>query len=176
MSFRGTTILAVRKDGKVAIAGDGQVTLGNTVMKGNSRKVRRMFHDRVITGFAGATADAFTLFELIEKKLAQYDGDLTRAAVEMAKEWRTDRTLQKLDAMMLVADKDVTFLLSGSGDVVQPEHNAIAIGSGGTFAYSAAMAYLDVGNLSAAEVARKSLEIAADICIYTNKNIIVEEL
>ncbi len=176
MSFRGTTILAVRKDGKVAIAGDGQVTLGNTVMKGNSRKVRRMFHDRVITGFAGATADAFTLFELIEKKLAQYDGDLTRAAVEMAKEWRTDRTLQKLDAMMLVADKDVTFLLSGSGDVVQPEHNAIAIGSGGTFAYAAAMAYLDGGTLTAAEVARKSLEIAADICIYTNKSIIVEEL
>ncbi|MCF7934177.1 MAG: ATP-dependent protease subunit HslV [Spirochaetia bacterium] len=176
MSFRGTTILAVRKDGKVAIAGDGQVTLGDTVMKGNSRKVRRMFHDQVITGFAGATADAFTLFELIEKKLNQYDGDLTRAAVELAKEWRTDRTLRKLEAMMLIADRDDTFLISGTGDVVQPEHDAIAIGSGGSYAYAAARAYLDTEGLDAAEIARRSLLIASDICIYTNSNIIVEEL
>ncbi len=176
MSFRGTTILAVRKGGSVAIAGDGQVTLGNTVMKGNARKVRRLYHDRVITGFAGATADAFTLFELIEKRLSQYDGDLTRAAVEMAKEWRTDRTLQKLDAMMIVADKDVTFLISGTGDVVQPEHDCIAIGSGGSYAYAAARAYMDVDAYDAATTARKALEIASEICIYTNGSIIVEEL
>lgn len=176
MSFRGTTILAVRKDGKVAIAGDGQVTLGDTVMKGNSRKVRRMYRDSVITGFAGATADAFTLFELIEKKLNQYDGDLTRAAVELAKEWRIDRNLRKLEAMMLVADRESTFLISGNGDVVQPEHDAIAIGSGGSYAYAAARAYLDMNDLSAAEIARRSLGIASEICIYTNSNIIVEEL
>lgn len=176
MSFKGTTILAVRKNGKVAIAGDGQVTLGDTVMKGNSRKVRRMYQDSIITGFAGATADAFTLFELIEKKLSQYNGDLTRAAVELAKEWRTDRTLRKLEAMMLVADREHTFLISGTGDVVQPEHDAIAIGSGGSYAYAAARAYLDVSTMDAAEIARKSLEIASEICIYTNNNIIVEEL
>ncbi len=176
MSFKGTTILAVRKNGKVAIAGDGQVTLGDTVMKGNSRKVRRMYQDSIITGFAGATADAFTLFELIEKKLSQYNGDLTRAAVELAKEWRTDRTLRKLEAMMLVADHEHTFLISGTGDVVQPEHDAIAIGSGGSYAYAAARAYLDVSTMDAAEIARKSLEIASEICIYTNNNIIVEEL
>jgi ATP-dependent HslUV protease subunit HslV len=176
MSFKGTTILAVRSGGKVAIAGDGQVTLGDTVMKGNSRKVRRMYSDSVITGFAGATADAFTLFELIEKKLSQYDGDLTRAAVELAKEWRTDRMLRKLEAMMIVADAQRTFLISGTGDVVEPEHEAIAIGSGGSYAYAAARAYLDAGLTDAAEVARKSLEIASDICIYTNKSIIVEEL
>jgi ATP-dependent HslUV protease subunit HslV len=176
MSFKGTTILAVRTGGKVAIAGDGQVTLGETVMKGNSRKVRRMFSGKVITGFAGATADAFTLFELIEKKLAQYNGDLTRAAVELAKEWRTDRMLRKLEAMLLVADANQTFLISGTGDVVEPEHEAIAIGSGGPYAFAAARAYLDAGMSDAAEVARRSLEIAADICIYTNRNIIVEEL
>lgn len=176
MSFKGTTILAVRTGGKVAIAGDGQVTLGNTIMKGNSRKVRRMFSGKVITGFAGATADAFTLFELIEKKLAQYNGDLTRAAVELAKEWRTDRMLRKLEAMLLVADAHQTFLISGTGDVVEPEHEAIAIGSGGSYAFAAARAYLDAGMSDAAEVARRSLEIAADICIYTNRNIIVEEL
>ncbi|MGM0431957.1 MAG: ATP-dependent protease subunit HslV [Spirochaetota bacterium] len=176
MSFKGTTILAVRRHGKVAIAGDGQVTLGETVMKGNSRKVRRMYHDQVITGFAGATADAFTLFELIEKKLSQYSGDLTRAAVELAKEWRTDRMLRKLEAMMLIADKDRTFLISGTGDVVEPEHDAIAIGSGGSFAYAAARAYMDSSELEAADIARKSLEIAAEICIYTNNSIIVEEL
>lgn len=176
MSFRGTTILAVRRNGKVAIAGDGQVTLGETVMKGNSRKVRRMYQDQVITGFAGATADAFTLFELIEKKLSQYGGDLTRAAVELAKEWRTDRMLRKLEAMMLIADKDRTFLISGTGDVVEPEHDAIAIGSGGSFAYAAARAYMDCDELEAADIARKSLEIAAEICIYTNNSIVVEEL
>ncbi len=176
MSFKGTTILAVRKNGKVAIAGDGQVTLGDTVMKGNSRKVRRMYNDKVITGFAGATADAFTLFELIEKKLSQYDGDLTRAAVELAKEWRTDRALRKLEAMMLIADADHTFLISGTGDVVQPEFDTIAIGSGGPYAYAAARAYLDMGDMEAAEIARKSLKIASSICIYTNDTIIVEEL
>jgi ATP-dependent HslUV protease subunit HslV len=135
-----------------------------------------MFSGKVITGFAGATADAFTLFELIEKKLAQYNGDLTRAAVELAKEWRTDRMLRKLEAMLLVADANQTFLISGTGDVVEPEHEAIAIGSGGPYAFAAARAYLDAGMSDAAEVARRSLEIAADICIYTNRNIIVEEL
>ncbi|MCK5156799.1 MAG: ATP-dependent protease subunit HslV [Spirochaetales bacterium] len=176
MSFRGTTILAVRKDNKTAIAGDGQVTLGDSIMKGNARKVRRMFHDKVITGFAGATADAFTLFELFEKKLNQFNGDLTRAAVEMAKEWRTDRTLRKLEAMMLVADTSKIYLISGTGDVIEPEEGAIAIGSGGNFALAAAKAYLNASDLDASEIARRSLEIAAGICIYTNSNIIVEEV
>ena len=176
MSFRGTTILAVRKDNKTAIAGDGQVTLGDSIMKGNARKVRRMFHDKVITGFAGATADAFTLFELFEKKLNQFNGDLTRAAVEMAKEWRTDRTLRKLEAMMLVADTSKIYLISGTGDVIEPEEGAIAIGSGGNFALAAAKAYLNASDLDASEIAWRSLEIAAGICIYTNSNIIVEEV
>jgi ATP-dependent HslUV protease, peptidase subunit HslV len=176
MSFRGTTILAVRKNDKTAIAGDGQVTLGNSIMKGNARKVRRMFQDKVITGFAGATADAFTLFELFEKKLNQFNGDLTRSAVELAKEWRTDRALRKLEAMMLVADTTKIYLISGTGDVIEPEEGAIAIGSGGTYAFAAAKAYLDSSNLEAPEIARRSLEIAAGICIYTNTNIIVEEV
>ncbi len=176
MSFEGTTILAVTRDGSTAIAGDGQVTLGETVMKGNARKVRRMFHDRVITGFAGATADAFTLFELFEKKLNQFNGDLTRSAVELAKEWRTDRTLRRLEAMMLVADAKSMYLISGTGDVIEPEGGALAIGSGGSYAFAAARAYLDSSDLSAAEIARKSLGIAADICIYTNHAIIVEEI
>jgi len=176
MSFKGTTILAVRKNDKTAIAGDGQVTLGNSIMKGNARKVRRMFHDKVITGFAGATADAFTLFELFEKKLNQFNGDLTRSAVELAKEWRTDRALRKLEAMMLVADIDKIYLISGTGDVIEPEEGAIAIGSGGTYAFAAAKAYLDSSNLEAPEIARRSLTIAASICIYTNTNIIVEEV
>lgn len=145
-------------------------------MKGNARKVRRMFDGKVLSGFAGATADAFTLYEVIEKKLKQYNGDLTRSAVEMAKEWRMDRNLRKLEAMILVADTNKTFLISGAGDVVEPEFDAIAIGSGGNFAFAAARAYLDCSDLDAGEIARKSLEIASDICIYTNKSIIVEQL
>ncbi len=176
MSFKGTTILAVRKNNKTAIAGDGQVTLGDSIMKGNARKVRRMYNDKVITGFAGATADAFTLFELFEKKLNQFNGDLTRSAVELAKEWRTDRSLRKLEAMMLVADTTKIYLISGTGDVIEPEEGAIAIGSGGTYAFAAAKAYLDSSNLEAPEIARRSLGIAAGICIYTNTNIIVEEV
>ncbi len=176
MSFRGTTILAVRKDGSVAMAGDGQVTLGNTVMKGHARKVRRMYNDEVITGFAGATADAFTLFERFEGKVKEYNGDITRAAVELAKEWRTDRVLRKLEAMLLVANKKKTLLISGTGDVVEPDEGAIAIGSGGNYAYAAALAYLDNSSLSASEIALRSMKIAAGICIYTNDNIILEEL
>lgn len=176
MSFRGTTILAVRKGDSVAMAGDGQVTLGNTIMKGHARKVRRMYNDEVITGFAGATADAFTLFERFEGKVKEYNGDITRAAVELAKEWRTDRVLRKLEAMLLVANKKKTLLISGTGDVVEPDEGAIAIGSGGNYAYAAALAYLDNSSLSASEIARRSMKIAAGICIYTNDNIILEEL
>jgi ATP-dependent HslUV protease subunit HslV len=161
----------------VAIAGDGQVTAGDTVMKGNARKVRRLFDGRVITGFAGATADAFTLFELFEKKLKQFNGDLTRAAVDLAKEWRIDRNLRKLEAMMLVSDGKKIFLISGTGDVLEPEYDAIGIGSGGNYALAAARAYLDSEvALEAVDIARKSLEIASTICIYTNGSIIVEEM
>ncbi len=177
MSFRGTTIVAVRKNGHVAIAGDGQVTAGETVMKGNARKVRRLFDGKVITGFAGATADAFTLFELFEKKLKQFNGDLTRAAVDLAKEWRIDRNLRKLEAMMLVSDGKKIFLISGTGDVLEPEYDTIGIGSGGNYALAAARAYLESGvELEAVDIARKSLEIASSICIYTNGSIIVEEM
>jgi ATP-dependent HslUV protease subunit HslV len=176
MEIRGTTIIAVRKDGKVAIAGDGQVTAGDAILKGNARKVRTMMDGTVLSGFAGATADAFTLYEIIEKKLKQFHGDLTRSAVEMAKEWRMDRNLRKLEAMLLVADKSKTFLISGVGDVIEPEHDVIAIGSGGNFALAAARAYMDGSDLSAAEIARKSLEIASEICIYTNGSILVEQL
>ncbi|MGL1894318.1 MAG: ATP-dependent protease subunit HslV [Spirochaetaceae bacterium] len=174
MDIRGTTILAVKKDGVIAVAGDGQVTLGNACMKGNARKVRRIYNGKVVAGFAGSTADAFTLEELFEDRLNQYSGDLTRAAVELAKEWRTDRALRKLDAMLLVADKTQIYLLSGNGDVIEPQNGAIAIGSGGNFAYSAALAYLDGSDLTAPEIAERSLNIAGEICIYTNKNIIVE--
>lgn len=176
MSFRGTTILAVRKGESVAMAGDGQVTLGNTIMKGSARKVRRMYNDEVVTGFAGATADAFTLFERFEGKVKEYNGDITRAAVELAKEWRTDRVLRKLEAMLLVANRKKTLLISGTGDVVEPDEGAIAIGSGGNYAYAAALAYLDVSSLSVSEIAMRSMKIAAGICIYTNDNIILEEL
>ncbi len=176
MSFRGTTILAVRKGNAVAMAGDGQVTLGNTVMKGTARKVRRMYNDEVITGFAGATADAFTLFERFEVKVKEYNGDITRAAVELAKEWRTDRVLRKLEAMLLVANKTKTLLISGTGDVVEPDEGAIAIGSGGNYAYAAALAYLDVSDLDVKEIALRSMKIAAGICIYTNNNIVIEEI
>ncbi|NLA92268.1 MAG: ATP-dependent protease subunit HslV [Spirochaetales bacterium] len=175
-NFRGTTIIAVRKDGKVALAGDGQVTAGDAILKGNTRKVRRMYEGKVLSGFAGATADAFTLYEVFEKKLKQYNGDLMRSAVEMAKEWRLDRNLRRLEAMLLVADKEKTFLISGSGDVIEPEYDAIAIGSGGNYAVAAARAYLESSQLSAEEIARKALEIASDICVYTNKSIVVETL
>ncbi len=176
MSFRGTTILSVRRGDKVVIGGDGQVTLGNTVMKGNARKVRRLYHDQVIAGFAGATADAFTLFEHFEGKLEKHRGNLTRAAVEMAKDWRTDRALRKLEALLIIADAKVTFVISGTGDVIEPEHDLIAIGSGGAFAQSAARALLENTELSARDIVEKSLNIAADICIYTNHNLRIEEL
>jgi len=174
MDIRGTTILAVKKDGVIALAGDGQVTLGNATMKGNARKVRRIYGGKVVVGFAGSTADAFTLEELFEDRLNQFNGDITRAAVELAKEWRTDRALRKLEAMLLVADKDKIYLLSGNGDVIEPEHGAIAIGSGGNFAYAAALAFLDSSDLDAGEIAKRSLQIAGNICIYTNNNIILE--
>lgn len=171
----GTTIVAVRKNGKVAIAGDGQVTQGNTVVKGNAHKVRRLYDDKVIIGFAGSTADAFTLFELFEGKLKQYNGDLTRSAVELAKQWRMDKALRNLEAMMLASDGNKMFLISGVGDVLEPEGDVLAIGSGGDFARSAATAYLDAGvEWDAETIAKKSINIAADICIYTNHSVIVE--
>ena len=174
--YHGTTILGVKKDGKTVIAGDGQVSLGNTVIKPNAKKVRRIGEGgKVIGGFAGATADAFTLFERLERKLEQYNGQLMRAAVELAKDWRTDKYLRNLEAMMLVADKTVTLAVTGNGDVLEPEHGTMAIGSGGNFALAASLALLD-SDKSAEEVARKALDIAADICVYTNHNIIVETL
>ena len=171
----GTTILAVRREGAVAMAGDGQVTLGNTVMKGNARKVRRLYDDKVIAGFAGGTADAFTLFERFEGKLEKY-GNLTRAAIELAKDWRSDRYLRRLEALLLVADPEKIFVISGNGDVIEPDHDAAAIGSGGQFALSAALALLDGSTLDAREIAERSLNIAADICIYTNRNLVIETL
>ena len=174
--FRSTTILAVRRNGKVAMAGDGQVSFGETVMKSNARKVRRLLDGKVLCGFAGATADAFTLFDRFEAKLKEYSGDLTRAAVELAKDWRTDRALRRLEAMLLVADISKTLLVSGTGDVIEPEVNALAIGSGGSYAYAAALALLDGSELSAREIAERSLKIAGNICIYTNDQIVVEEL
>jgi len=196
MEMHATTILAVRKDGHVAMAGDGQVTMNNTVLKSNARKIRTIYSGKVLCGFAGATADAFTLFEHFEAKVQEYGGDLTRASVELAKDWRTDRILRKLEAMLLVADQTKMFLLSGTGDVVEPSEDAIAIGSGGTYAYAAAIAYLDAsrrveeagraqgvteltklpGYFSAREIAQKSLEIASGICIFTNDRIVVEEI
>jgi ATP-dependent HslUV protease subunit HslV len=175
-SWRGTTILCVRKNGKVVIAGDGQVTLGNTVIKSNARKVRRLGKDQVIAGFAGATADAFTLFERLESKLESYPGQLTRACVELAKDWRTDRYLRRLEAMLAVADTKISLVLTGTGDVLEPEDGLIGIGSGGSFALAAARALIDVDALDAEAVARKAMGIAADICIYTNKNIVLESL
>ncbi|MET3616075.1 ATP-dependent HslUV protease subunit HslV [Rhizobium aquaticum] len=171
-----TTIITVRKGGRVVMAGDGQVSLGQTVMKGNARKVRRIGKGGdVIAGFAGATADAFTLLDRLEKKLEQYPGQLMRAAVELAKDWRTDKYLRNLEAMMLVADKDITLAVTGNGDVLEPEHGAIAIGSGGNYAFAAARALMDT-DLSAEDVARRAMTIAADICVYTNGNVIVETL
>ena len=174
--WRGTTILTVRKGGTVVIAGDGQVSLGDTVIKANARKVRTLGDGSVITGFAGATADAFTLFERLEGKLEQYPGQLTRACVEMAKDWRTDRYLRRLEAMMIVADKEVSLVLTGTGDVLEPEDGLIGIGSGGNYALSAARALVDRDEMDAETIARKAMAIAADICVYTNNNIIVESL
>jgi ATP-dependent HslUV protease subunit HslV len=174
--IRSTTVIAVRKDGKVAMAGDGQVTFGETVMKHNARKLRRLADGKVICGFAGATADVFTLFDRFEEKIKEYSGDLTRAAVELAQEWRLDRNLRRLEAMLLVADKNKTLLVSGTGDVIEPANDALAIGSGGNYAYAAALAYLDGSTLSAKEIAERSLRIAGNICIYTNNQIVLEEL
>ncbi len=174
-SWRGTTILCVRKDGQTVIAGDGQVTFGNTVLKSNAKKVRRLGDGSIIAGFAGATADAFTLFERLEAKIDKYSGQLTRACVELAKDWRTDRYLRKLEAMMIVADKDITLVLTGNGDVLEPQNGVIGIGSGGAFAQAAALALVD-GDKSAEQIIEKAMNIAADICIYTNHNIITEKL
>lgn len=174
--FRGTTILSARRNGKVVIGGDGQVTMGNTVMKGNARKVRRLYHDKVIAGFAGGTADAFTLFERFEAKLEKHQGHLVRSAVELAKDWRTDRMLRRLEALLAVADKDASLIITGNGDVIQPENDLIAIGSGGPFALSAARALYENTELSARDIIEKSLTIAGDICIYTNHNFTIEEL
>ncbi len=174
--FRGTTILCVRRNGKVAIAGDGQVTFGNTVLKQNARKIRRMFNERVIAGFSGATADAFTLFEKFEGKLESYRGNMTRAAVELAKDWRTDKILRRLEALLLIADAEHTFIISGSGDVIEPEGGVAAIGSGGPYAQAAATALYENTDLSAREIVEKAMQIAASICIYTNKILTVEEL
>jgi ATP-dependent HslUV protease subunit HslV len=173
-NWHGTTIVAVRKGGKVVVAGDGQVSVGNTVMKHNAKKVRRLAGGKVIGGFAGATADAFTLFERLETKLEQYPDQLMRAAVELAKDWRTDRYLRRLEAMMIVADKDVTLVLTGTGDVLTPDHDTIAIGSGGNYAYSAALALSQSTDLDAEEIARKAMKIAAEICIYTNESVTLE--
>ena len=174
--FRGTTILSVRRGNQVAIGGDGQVTLGNTVMKGNARKVRRLYKDQVIAGFAGGTADAFTLFERFESKLEMHQGHLVRAAVELAKDWRTDRILRRLEALLAVADSKSSLIITGNGDVIEPEEGLMAIGSGGPFAQAAARALLENTELSAADIVRKGLFIAGEICIYTNHNLTIEEL
>jgi ATP-dependent HslUV protease subunit HslV len=174
--YRGTTILSVRRNGKVVIGGDGQVSLGNTIMKGNARKVRRLYKDQVIAGFAGGTADAFTLFERFEAKLEQHQGNLTKAAVELAKDWRTDRILRKLEALLAVADAEASLIITGNGDVIQPEDDLIAIGSGGPFAQSAARALLDNTEMDARDIVEQGLKIAGDICIYTNHNRTIEEL
>ena len=174
--WHGTTILTVRKGGKVVIGGDGQVSIGQTVIKSNAKKVRRLGKGDVIGGFAGATADAFTLFERLESKLEQYPGQLTRAAVELAKDWRTDRYLRRLEAMMIVADAQVSLVLTGTGDVLEPESGVMGIGSGGNYALSAARALMSVPDLSAEEVARRAMKIAAEICVYTNTNVILETL
>ena len=176
-TYHGTTILGVKKDGKTVIAGDGQVSLGNTVIKPNAKKVRRLGdHGAVIGGFAGATADAFTLFERLERKLEQYNGQLMRASVELAKDWRTDKYLRNLEALMIVADKDVMLILTGNGDVLEPEDGLIGIGSGGSYALAAARALADIEGMDAETIARKAMKIAADICVYTNHNVIVEKM
>jgi ATP-dependent HslUV protease subunit HslV len=174
--FHGTTILSVRRGGSVVIGGDGQVSLGQTVIKGNARKVRRLYKGGVLAGFAGATADAFTLFERFEGKLEKHQGHLTRAAVELAKDWRTDRMLRRLEAMLCVADREASLILSGTGDVLEPENDLMAIGSGGAFAQSAARALLENTELGARDIVERALGIAADICVYTNRNLVLEEL
>lgn len=174
--YRGTTILSVRRGKHVVIGGDGQVTLGNTVMKGNARKVRRLYKDQVIAGFAGGTADAFTLFERFESKLEMHQGHLVRAAVELAKDWRTDKMLRRLEALLAVADRKSSLIITGNGDVIEPEESLIAIGSGGPFAQAAARALLNNTKLSAQQIVKKSLTIAGEICIYTNHNLTIEEL
>lgn len=174
--FRGTTILAVRRGDKVALGGDGQVTLGNQMIKGNARKVRRLYDDKVLAGFAGGTADAFTLFERFEGKLQKHSGNLTRAAVDMAKDWRTDRALRRLEAMLLVADATATLMVSGNGDVMEPENHVMAIGSGGAFAQAAAVALLENTELAADDIVTKAMKIAGDTCIYTNHNLTLEVL
>ncbi len=174
--WHGTTILTVRKGGKVVVAGDGQVSLGSTVLKSNAKKVRQIGRGDVIGGFAGATADAFTLFERLEAKLEQYPSQLVRACVELAKDWRTDRYLRRLEAMMIVADKGTTLVLTGTGDVLEPERDVMGIGSGGNYALAAARALLDIDGLSAEEIARRAMRIAADICVYTNENVVLEQL
>lgn len=174
--FKGTTILCVRRDKKVAIAGDGQVTLGNTILKHNAKKIRRLFNETIVAGFAGATADAFTLFEKFESKLQLHRGNITRAAVELAKDWRTDKILRRLEALLIISDSEHTFILSGTGDVIEPESGIAAIGSGGPYAQAAATALYENTELSVKDIAEKALHIASSICIYTNKNITVEEL
>lgn len=172
----GTTIVCVRRDGEVAIAGDGQVSMGDTMFKGNARKVRRLYENRVLAGFAGSTADAFTLFERFEGKLQEHNGQLTRSAVDMAKDWRTDRMLRRLEALLLVADAEVTLMLSGTGDVMEPEFASMAIGSGGAYAQAAARALIENTELGARDIAEKAMHIAADTCIYTNHHLTVEVL
>ncbi len=174
--YRGTTILSVRRNGKVVIGGDGQVSLGNTVMKGNARKVRRIYGDKVIAGFAGGTADAFTLFERFEAKLEKHSGQLVRAAVELAKDWRTDRALRRLEALLIVADVKASLIITGNGDVIEQDNDLLAIGSGGAFAQAAATALLENTELDARTIVEKGLSVAADICVYTNHNHVIEEM
>jgi len=174
--YRGTTILSVRRNGRVVVGGDGQVSMGNTVMKANARKVRTLYHGKVLAGFAGGTADAFTLFERFEAKLEKHQGHLVRSAVELAKDWRTDRMLRRLEALLVVADKVSSLIITGNGDVIEPEDSLMAIGSGGPFAQSAARAMLDTTELDARSIVEKGLEIAASICVYTNNNLTLEEL
>ena len=174
--FRGTTILSVRRNGKVVVGGDGQVSLGNTVMKGNARKVRKLYDGRVLAGFAGGTADAFTLFERFEGKLEKHSGNLVRSAVELAKDWRTDRMLRRLEALLVVANEEASLIISGNGDVIEPENDLMAIGSGGSYAQAAARAMLENTELEARDIVEKGLKIAADICVYTNANLTIEEL
>lgn len=174
--FHGTTIVSVRRNNHVAIGGDGQVSMGNTIVKSNARKIRRLYHDEVIAGFAGATADAFTLFELFEAKLEKHQGNLMRAAVELAKDWRTDKILRRLEALLAIADKRTSLIISGNGDVIEPEENIIAIGSGGNYALASAKALFFNTDLNAREIVKKSLEIAASICVYTNTNMLIDEI
>src|SRR5512132_1877694 len=174
--YHGTTILSVRRGNIIALGGDGQVTLGNVVVKATARKVRKLYHERVLSGFAGATADAFTLFERFEAKLEKHQGHLTRAAIELTKDWRTDRVLRRLEAMLAVADKETSLIITGNGDVLEPEHGLVSIGSGGSYAHSAARALLEHTELSPRDIVKKSLEIAGELCIYTNQNHVIESL